>query len=216
MSSATDAKRLWRMDDSAAACLRGVATGPAAHRRQTQFAMVAPALDPDAEAAMLEEDLTEPGMVMRIVSFDAKPFAYAQDYAVHRWPQAHFAGLPSGARQSILHRRAGNDRPRTWFGLFAPARGRLQAEGAPAVAIDLAADNMRARRGGRICGEPDRRDGGSDGGRDDIRKIDAPIDESLKTTEPGRWKWETRSRLDPREDLRAHRYPQTLMAPASQ
>ena len=54
--------------------------------------------DPDAEAAMLEEDLTEPGMVMRIVSFDAKPFAYAQDYAVHRWPQAHFAGLPSGAR----------------------------------------------------------------------------------------------------------------------
>ena len=47
---------------------------------------------------MLEEDLTEPGMVMRIVSFDAKPFAYAQDYAVHRWPQAHFAGLPSGAR----------------------------------------------------------------------------------------------------------------------
>jgi aminoglycoside 6'-N-acetyltransferase len=54
--------------------------------------------DPDEQAAMLEEDLTEPGMVMRIVSFGEKPFAYAQDYTVDRWPQAHFAGLPSGAR----------------------------------------------------------------------------------------------------------------------
>ena len=31
--------------------------------------------DPDQEAAMLEDDLTEPGMVMRIVSRNAEPFA---------------------------------------------------------------------------------------------------------------------------------------------
>ena len=54
--------------------------------------------DPSEQAAMLEEDLSEPGMEMRIVSLDAKPFAYAQDYAVDRWPQPHFAGLPPGSR----------------------------------------------------------------------------------------------------------------------
>jgi aminoglycoside 6'-N-acetyltransferase len=37
-------------------------------------------------------------MVMRIVSFEGRPFAYAQDYAVHVWPQPHFAHLPSGSR----------------------------------------------------------------------------------------------------------------------
>jgi aminoglycoside 6'-N-acetyltransferase len=103
--------------------------------------------DPDEQAAMLEEDLTEPGMVMRIVSFDAKPFAYAQDYAVHRWPQAHFAGLPSGARaiDSFIGEpeMIGRGHGSVYLRLLAE---RLQAEGAPAVAIDPAADNMRARR----------------------------------------------------------------------
>jgi hypothetical protein len=36
-------------------------------------------------------------MVMRIVSFKGRPFAYAQDYAVHVWPQPHFARLLPGA-----------------------------------------------------------------------------------------------------------------------
>ena len=103
--------------------------------------------DPDAEAAMLEEDLTEPGMTMRIVSFDAKPFAYAQDYAVDRWPQAHFAGLPPGSRaiDSFIGEleMIGRGHGSVYLRLLAE---RLQAEGAPAVAIDPAADNMRARR----------------------------------------------------------------------
>ena len=54
--------------------------------------------DPDAEAALLEGDLDEPRMVMRIVSFDGRPFAYAQDYAVDVWPQPHLAVLPRGSR----------------------------------------------------------------------------------------------------------------------
>jgi aminoglycoside 6'-N-acetyltransferase len=114
--------------------------------------------DPDEQAAMLEEDLTEPGMVMRIVSFDAEPFAYAQDYAVHRWPQAHFAGLPSGARaiDSFIGEpeMIGRGHGSVYLRLLAE---RLQAEGAPAVAIDPAADNMRARRAYEKAGfVPDR------------------------------------------------------------
>ena len=103
--------------------------------------------DPDEQAAMLEEDLTEPGMVMRIVSLDAKPFAYAQDYAVDRWPQAHFAGLPPGAR--AIHsfigepEMIGRGHGSAYLRLLA---ARLRAEGAPVVAIDPAADNARARR----------------------------------------------------------------------
>src|SRR5271170_2083858 len=103
--------------------------------------------DPDEQAAMLEEDLTEPGMVMRIVSFDAKPFAYAQDYAVDRWPQAHFAGLPAGARASDSFigepEMIGRGHGSAYLRLLA---ARLRAEGAPVVVIDPAVDNMRARR----------------------------------------------------------------------
>jgi hypothetical protein len=47
---------------------------------------------------LLREDFDEPRMVMRIVSFEGRPFAYAQDHAVHVWPRPHFAHLPFGAR----------------------------------------------------------------------------------------------------------------------
>jgi len=50
---------------------------------------------------LLREDFDEPRMVMRIVSFEGRPFAYAQDYAVHVWPQPHFAHLPFGHARSI-------------------------------------------------------------------------------------------------------------------
>ena len=53
---------------------------------------------PEEQAALLREDLDEPAMVMQIVSFDGRPFAYAQHYAVHTWPQAHFESLPPGSR----------------------------------------------------------------------------------------------------------------------
>jgi Acetyltransferase (GNAT) domain len=39
--------------------------------------------DPEEQAALLEADLNEPCMVMRVVSFGHHPFAYAQHYAVH-------------------------------------------------------------------------------------------------------------------------------------
>jgi aminoglycoside 6'-N-acetyltransferase len=103
--------------------------------------------DPDEQAAMLEEDLTEPGMVMRIVALGEQPFAYAQDYAVHRWPQAHFAGLPPGSRaiDSFIGEpeMIGRGHGSAYLRLLG---ARLRAEGAPVVAIDPAADNMRARR----------------------------------------------------------------------
>src|SRR5438445_7936417 len=54
--------------------------------------------DPDEQLALLEEDMNEPKMVMRIVHFDGQPFGYAQDYDVHSWPQPHFTGLPAGTR----------------------------------------------------------------------------------------------------------------------
>ena len=38
--------------------------------------------DAEEQEALLREDFAEPTMVMRIVSFDNRPFAYAQDYEV--------------------------------------------------------------------------------------------------------------------------------------
>jgi aminoglycoside 6'-N-acetyltransferase len=52
----------------------------------------------EEQAVLLREDMDEPRMVMRMVSFEGRPFAYAQDYAVHVWPRPHFARLPSGSR----------------------------------------------------------------------------------------------------------------------
>jgi aminoglycoside 6'-N-acetyltransferase len=52
--------------------------------------------DPEEQIKLLEEDINDPRMVMRIVSIEGKPFAYAQDYAVHSWPQPHFTALPVG------------------------------------------------------------------------------------------------------------------------
>lgn len=53
--------------------------------------------DPDAEAALLEADLDEPRMTMLVAAHRGRPFAYAQHYDVHAWPQPHFADLPPGA-----------------------------------------------------------------------------------------------------------------------
>jgi aminoglycoside 6'-N-acetyltransferase len=103
--------------------------------------------DPDEQAALLQQDLDEPAMVMRIVSLDGRPFAYAQDYAVHAWPQPHFAHLPAGARAidtfigepGMIGRGHGG----AYLRLLAE---RLRAEGAPVVAIDPDLDNVRALR----------------------------------------------------------------------
>jgi aminoglycoside 6'-N-acetyltransferase len=113
--------------------------------------------DPDEQSALLEADLDEPLMVMRIVAFNGRPFAYAQDYDVRSWPQAHFAELPPGARaiDAFIGEpdMLGVGHGARFLRLFAL---RLRAEGAPAVVIDPDPDNLRARRAyGRagFCGD---------------------------------------------------------------
>ena len=54
--------------------------------------------NPRGQFELLRDDLNEPRMTMRIVSFNGRPFAYAQDYEAHAWPQPHLAYLPRGSR----------------------------------------------------------------------------------------------------------------------
>jgi aminoglycoside 6'-N-acetyltransferase len=103
--------------------------------------------DPEIEYALLEEDLANPLMTMRIVSLDGRPFAYVQDYDVGSWPQDHLAHLPQGSRAidafigepDMIGRGHGS----AFLRLLAE---RLIGEGAPCVAIDPDAANLRARR----------------------------------------------------------------------
>ena len=103
--------------------------------------------EPDEQAALLEGDLSEPLMVMRIVSFNGIPFAYAQDYDVGSWPQPQFADLPAGARAIDAFigepSMTGRGHGAAFLHLLAQ---RLIDEGAPVVAIDPDARNSRARR----------------------------------------------------------------------
>jgi aminoglycoside 6'-N-acetyltransferase len=103
--------------------------------------------NPREQFELLRDDLDEPRMSMRIISFDGRPFAYAQDYEVHAWPQPHLAHLPHGSRAidsfigwpSMIGRGHGQ----AYLRLLAE---RLCAEGAPLVAIDPSEDNVRAWR----------------------------------------------------------------------
>jgi aminoglycoside 6'-N-acetyltransferase len=103
--------------------------------------------DPSEQFELLRGDLNEPLMTMRIVSFNGRPFAYAQDYDVHSWPQPHLMHLPKGSRaidsfigwSSMIGRGHGQ----AYLRLLAE---RLCAEGAPLVAIDPAEGNLRAQR----------------------------------------------------------------------
>lgn len=103
--------------------------------------------EPEEQAALLEGDLNEPLMAMRIVSFDGSPFAYAQDYDVNSWPQVQFSHLPIGTR--AIDAFIGEP------GMIGRGHGaaflrrlaeRLISEGAPVVAIDPDVANLRARR----------------------------------------------------------------------
>jgi aminoglycoside 6'-N-acetyltransferase len=95
----------------------------------------------------LEQDLNEPRMVMRIIAFKGRPFAYAQDYDVHAWPQPHLAHLPPGSRaiDSFIGEpdMIGAGHGSAFLRLLSE---RLRAEGAPVVAIDPDPRNVRARR----------------------------------------------------------------------
>lgn len=86
-------------------------------------------------------------MVMRIVSFKGRPFAYTQDYIVHDWPQPHFAHLPQTARtidavvgeSDMIGRGHGS----AFLRLLAK---QLLAGGTPVMVIDPGVTNLHARR----------------------------------------------------------------------
>jgi aminoglycoside 6'-N-acetyltransferase len=103
--------------------------------------------EPVEQFALLDEDLGNPLMTMRIVAFEGRPFAYAQDYAVHSWPQPHFAGLPPGSRAIDAFVGEPDMVGRGHGGvLLRLLAQRLVDEGAPMVAIDPDVENLRARR----------------------------------------------------------------------
>ena len=103
--------------------------------------------NPEHEYSLLEEDLYNPNMTMRIVSYLGKPFAYAQDYEVHTWPQPHFEHLPPGSRAidafigdpQLLGTGHGS-------AFLRPPRPPSKKRRLSVVAIDPDADNLRARR----------------------------------------------------------------------
>jgi hypothetical protein len=74
--------------------------------------------DPEEQEALVTQDLDEPLMRQWIVEHERFPFAYAQAYPAHAWPQPHLAHLPAGTanhrwtntnRGSWCERCRGND-----------------------------------------------------------------------------------------------------------
>lgn len=103
--------------------------------------------DPDEQYALVAGDLDNPDMAQWIVSFEGRPFAYAQAYQVHVWPQPHFAHLPQGSMAVDAFTGEPDMIDAGHGGVFLRAlASRLRAEGAPVVAIDPDEDNLRARR----------------------------------------------------------------------
>ena len=103
--------------------------------------------DPDEQYGLIEEDLANPQMAQWIVSFEGRPFAYAQAYEVHAWPQAHLEFLPAGAMAIDAFIGEPEMIGRGHGGRFLRRLAqRLLAAGAPAVAIDPDVENLRARR----------------------------------------------------------------------
>ena len=102
---------------------------------------------PDEQYALLEEDLANGLMRMRIVSLDGRPFAYVQDYDIGSWPQDFLAHLPAGTRavDTFIGEpdMVGLGHGSAFLRMVAEA---LIAEGAPCVAIDPDPENERARR----------------------------------------------------------------------
>jgi aminoglycoside 6'-N-acetyltransferase len=103
--------------------------------------------DPDGQYALLEEDLGNPLMRMRVVSHDGRPFAYVQDYDIGAWPQAHLAHLPPGTRavDTFIGEpdMVGSGHGSAFLRLVAQ---QLIESGTPCVLIDPDPENLRARR----------------------------------------------------------------------
>jgi aminoglycoside 6'-N-acetyltransferase len=102
--------------------------------------------DPDAQFALLDADLGDARMAMRIVSLDGNPFADVQHCRVHDWPQTPFAHLPGGARAIDafigVPEMIGKGHGGRFLRLLAEE---LIAQGAPMLAIDPDMTNFRAR-----------------------------------------------------------------------
>jgi aminoglycoside 6'-N-acetyltransferase len=103
--------------------------------------------DADEQYGLVSEDLGNPDMRQWIVAFEGRPFAYAQAYQVHVWPQPHFEHLPPGSMAIDAFTGEPDMIGAGHGGVFLRALAqRLRAEGAPVVAIDPDEDNLRARR----------------------------------------------------------------------
>ena len=109
--------------------------------------------DPAEQEQLLVQGLDQAGVAMWIVSFAGRPFAYAQDYDVHAWPQPHLAALPMGARaiDAFIGEPQMIGQGHGAAFLRSLALDLLQA-GAPLVAIDPAVQNARARAAYRRAG----------------------------------------------------------------
>jgi aminoglycoside 6'-N-acetyltransferase len=109
--------------------------------------------DPARELALLAEDLDQPLMDQWIVAFDGMPFAYAQAYCVHSWPQKHLEHLPADAHAIDAFIGVPEMLGRGHGGMFLRKLAMMLVErGAPLVAIDPDADNLRARRASARAG----------------------------------------------------------------
>jgi aminoglycoside 6'-N-acetyltransferase len=100
-----------------------------------------PALEDD------EAKLDDPRIAAWVIEHEGRPFAYAQDYDVHGWPNHPFAHLPPGSRGIDQYIGEPDMLDRGHGSAFVRAHvARLFADGAPAVGTDPHPDNGRARR----------------------------------------------------------------------
>jgi aminoglycoside 6'-N-acetyltransferase len=107
----------------------------------------------DEQFALIKDDLNLPEMAQWIVAFEARPFAYAQAYEVHTWPQAHFDHLPQRAMSIDAFVGEPDMIGRGHGARFLQRLAeQLIEDGAPLVVIDPDVDNHRARRAYRKAG----------------------------------------------------------------
>ncbi len=59
----------------------------------------------DEELALIETDLDDSPIEIRMVAADGARFAYVQDYSAHHWPMPQYAAFATGARAGALRDR---------------------------------------------------------------------------------------------------------------
>ncbi len=108
---------------------------------------------PDEQIELITEDIELPEMATLIVSYRNRPFAFAQHYDAHQWPQPHFAHLPKGTRCIDafigVPDMMGCGHGKMFLRLLAQM---LIERGAPMVAIDPDPENVRARKSYEAAG----------------------------------------------------------------